>query len=103
MATRFPLKDVASKAAALWTTVGGLLTALATVGVITADQNTTLQIVYGAIGTIIAAATSALAAFKVRKDGEPLVTPVADPRSNEGDRLVVSGDIIEPRQGPTGV
>jgi hypothetical protein len=103
MATRFPLSDVAKKAAALWTTVGGLLTALATVGVITADQNTTLQIVYGAIGTIVAAVTSAFAAMKVRKDGEPLVTPVADPRNDQGDRLVVSGDVIPPRQGPTGV
>jgi hypothetical protein len=103
MATRFPLKDVASKAASLWTTVGALATALAAIGIITTDQNTALQVVYGAIGTIVAGVTSALAAFKVRKDGEPLVTPLADPRNDQGDRLVVSGDVIQPRQGPTGV
>jgi hypothetical protein len=40
------------------------------------------------VATLAAAGTSALAAFGVRKRAEPLVTPVADPRDNDGTTLV---------------
>lgn len=33
----------------------------------------------------------ALAAFGIVKRAEPQVTPVADPRDNQGNRLVVGG------------
>ncbi len=85
---RFPLKTAAHSAARIWTAVGGIVTGLTGVGIITADQNTALQGLLVGIGAVVAAATSAAAAFGVRRQAEPLVTPVADPRDNDGAHLV---------------
>lgn len=84
----FPLADAAHSAAKVWTAVGGIVTGLAGVGIITADQNTALQGLLAAVATIAAAGTSTLAAFGVRKQAEPLVTPVADPHGDNGEKLV---------------
>ncbi|MEV6879779.1 hypothetical protein [Amycolatopsis sp. NPDC051128] len=88
MSERFPLKAAATTAAKIWTTVGGVVTGLAGVGIITADQNTALQALLAGVATLAAAGTSALAAFGVQKRAEPLVTPVAEPRDDDGTTLV---------------
>lgn len=87
-ADRFPLRTAASTAAKVWTAVGGVVTGLAGVGIITADQNTALQGLLAGVATLVAAGTSALAAFGVRKRAEPHVTPVDDPRADDGSTLV---------------
>jgi hypothetical protein len=88
MTTRFPLADAAKSAATLWTAVGGIVTGLAGVGIITADQNTALQAVLVAVTAVVGGVTSALAAFGVKRQAEPLVTPLADPRNNLGEELL---------------
>lgn len=85
---RFPLASAARSAAKIWTAVGGIVTGLAGAGIITADQNTALQGLLVAVATLAGAGTSAAAAFGVRRQAEPLVTPVADPRDDDGTRLV---------------
>ncbi len=85
---RFPLKTAANSAARIWTAIGGIATGLAGVGIINADQNTALQGVLVAVATLIGAAMSAAAAFGVRRQAEPLVTPVADPRDDNGVSLL---------------
>lgn len=88
MSLRFPLASAAKTAATLWTAVGGIVTGLAGVGIITADQNTALQGLLVAITAVVGGATSALAAFGVKRQAEPLVTPLSDPRNNLGEPLV---------------
>ncbi|MEV6908032.1 hypothetical protein [Amycolatopsis sp. NPDC051071] len=85
---RFPLAAAARKSSAIWTAVGGIVTGLAGVGIITADQNTAVQGLLVAVTAVVGAATSAAAAFGVRRQAEPLVTPVDDPRADDGTRLV---------------
>ncbi len=84
---RFPVAAAARSAAKIWTAVGGIVTGLAGVGIITVDQNTALQGVLAGVATVVAAGTSALAAFGVRRRAEPLVTPVDDPRAADGTPL----------------
>lgn len=87
MANRFPLKDAAASAARVWAALGGIAAGLAGVGIITVDQNTALQGVLAAVVALVTAGSTAAAAFGVRKQAEPLVTPVADPQDNAGRRL----------------
>lgn len=87
MSDRFPLKAAAVTAAKIWTAVGAVVTGLAGVGIITADQNIALQALLAGVALLAAAGTSALAAFGVRKRAEPLVTPVVDPRDDNGTPL----------------
>jgi hypothetical protein len=91
MSTRFPLASAAKSAATLWTAVGGIVTGLAGVGIITVDQNGALQGLLVAVTAVVGGVTSTLAAFGVRKQAEPLVTPVADPRNDAGEQLLPAG------------
>lgn len=84
---RFPLKTAAAAAAKIWAAIGGIVTGLTGVGIITADQNTAVQSLLVAVGVFVAAVSSVLAAFGVRRQAEPLVTPVADPRDDDGQKL----------------
>ncbi|MEV6876247.1 hypothetical protein [Amycolatopsis sp. NPDC051128] len=84
---RFPLAGAARSAAKLWAAVGGIVTGLAGVGIITADQNTALQGLLVGVATVAGAGTSVLAAFGVRRQAEPLVTSVVDPRADDGTKL----------------
>lgn len=84
---RFPLKAAARSAAKIWAAVAAIVTGLATAGIITADQGTALQGVLAGVATLVAAGTSALAAFGVRRHAEPHVTPVDDPRAVDGTPL----------------
>ncbi|RKT49269.1 hypothetical protein C8E97_6765 [Saccharothrix australiensis] len=57
-------------------------------GAITAEQSGALQAVLTTTAALGAAVTSALAALGVARRGEPLVTPMHDPRDDAGRRLV---------------
>jgi len=74
----------------IWTATGGIVTGLAGVGIITAEQDTAVQDVL--VAALVGAGTSAAAAFDVRRQAEPLVTSVADPRDDIGATLTpISG------------
>jgi hypothetical protein len=88
MSVRFPLAAAAKTASTVWGAIGGIVTGLAGVGIVTVDQNTALQALLVAVTAVVGAGTSVLAAFGVRKQAEPLVTPVADPQNNAGQKLV---------------
>ncbi|WET78742.1 hypothetical protein P3102_32610 [Amycolatopsis sp. QT-25] len=81
MTDRFPLKTAARSAARSWTAIGGIVTGLAGVGIVIAEQDTVVQ------GVLVGAAASAAAAFGVRRQAEPLAFPVADPRDDNGGTL----------------
>lgn len=80
---RRPLAGVGKKVAAALAVLGSLVSTLATVGAITADQSTTVQAALVALGTLATAVTAVLAAFGVVRKGEPLVTPMSDPRADD--------------------
>jgi hypothetical protein len=86
--SRFPVADAASMSAKVWGTIAALVAALAGVGVISVDQNTTLQAVIVGAGALVSAVSTALAAFKVRNVAEPLVTPLVEPRDDRGNQLI---------------
>lgn len=66
-----------------------LITAAGTGGILlSADQVTALQGVLGATLPLVTASSVALTAFGIRKRSEPLVTPMEDPRDNDGTQLV---------------
>jgi len=87
ISTRFPLKSIAAQVSK-WT---GFLTAAATAaagwGILTAAQGDAVTGLLGAVPGVLAWVGTALAAFGVAGQGEPLVTPVADPRDNSNRTL----------------
>lgn len=88
--TRYPLQSIASQVSK-WT---GFLTATATAaagwGILSVAQGDAVTGLLGAVPGALAWIGTALAAFGVVRQGEPLVTPVADPRSNDGAQLTAS-------------
>lgn len=85
---RHPLRGVARKVGAALAALGGAASALATVGAITAEQDTAIKATLTAVVGLITAGSALLAAFGVRRQGEPLVTPIAAPRDHDGVALV---------------
>ncbi|RKT49369.1 hypothetical protein [Saccharothrix australiensis] len=85
---RTPLRGIARRLAVGLAVLGGAVSGLATVGAITAEQSGALQAVLTTTAALGAAVTSALAALGVARRGEPLVTPMHDPRDDAGRRLV---------------
>ncbi|NUR80732.1 MAG: hypothetical protein HOQ21_09850 [Dermatophilaceae bacterium] len=84
---RHPLAGVAAKVGAIRAAVGAAVSALAVVGVLTTDQSAAVDAVLGAVAVLASALGPLWAAFSVKSKGEPLVTPVADPRDNDGRQL----------------
>lgn len=85
---RRPLAGVSKKVGAVLAVLGSVVSTLATVGAITADQSTAVQVAFGALAALVTAVTAVLTAFGIVKRAEPLVTPVSDPRTDEGVPLV---------------
>lgn len=99
---RNPLREVAGKVGVAWSVVSGLVSALAMFGVLsvaTAHAITAagdaLPSTIVALGTVIAGITpivgGIVAAYRTAVHGENHVTPVSDPRSADGSRLVSAG------------
>lgn len=83
-----PVRDVAGTVATWTAGLGALVVSLVGFGVFTAVQGDALTGLLGAIPGVVAWASSAVAAFRVAGKAQPLVTPVADPRTNAGVRLI---------------
>lgn len=85
-----PLDDAASRTAKVVGTLSALVTALAGAGiaVLSAEQASALTALLGAIPGVVALAGTTIAAFRVRDIAKPDVTPVDDPRDNQGNHLV---------------
>lgn len=85
-----PLDDAASRTAKIVGTLSALVTAVAGAGIalISAEQASALTALLGAIPGAVALVGTAVAAFRVRDIAKPDVTPVEDPRANDGTALV---------------
>lgn len=85
-----PLDDAASRVAKVVGTLSALLTAVSGAGIalITVEQADAVTALLGAAPGLVALAGGVLAAFRVRDIAKPDVTPVADPRDNQGNVLV---------------
>lgn len=85
-----PLDDAASKVAKVVGTLGAFVTALAGAGiaVLTTDQADAVTALLGVIPGLVTLASVAIGSFRVRDIAKPDVTPVDDPRTNDGVPLV---------------
>ena len=62
------------------------------VNLLTDDQANALTALLAAVPGIVGAVSVVLTAFGIVRRSEPLVTPMSDPRDNDGSPLVVVGD-----------
>lgn len=100
-----PLGEVASKVGVAWAAAGGVVSALATFGVLSSVQASAIQAAgeaapgtITAVGTVIAGilplVTGIVSAFRTASAGKEKVTPVSDPRADDGTRLVRSDSVV---------
>lgn len=92
-----PLADLAARWAKTLAVLLGLVTSLASVGVLSVDQAagvtntlTALDVTVAALIGLVTAVTGAAGAFRVARQGEQVVTPLASPRDHAGRVLVPS-------------
>lgn len=85
-----PLDDAASKVARTVGTLSALVTALAGAGIalLSAEQADAVTGLLGAVPGVVALIGTVVAAFRVRDVAKPEVTPIEDPRANDGTPLV---------------
>ena len=85
-----PLENAASRTVRVVGTLSALVTALAGSGiaVLSAEQADALTALLGAVPGVLTLVATALAAFGVVAKAKPEVTPVDDPRDNQGNHLV---------------
>jgi hypothetical protein len=77
------VKSVGGAVAAL----GGLVTWAGSFGLLTVQQTATSSALLALVPGAFAAVVALLASFGVARAGEPLVTPLSDPRDNSGRAL----------------
>jgi len=92
-----PLQTIAGNVSKGLGMVTALVVAAAGYGIISVTQGSALEGLLGAIPGVLTAIGNVLIAFKVATRGEPKVTPLLDPRSNDGQALLPGG--IETRGG----
>jgi len=78
------VKSVGGAVAAL----GGLVTWAGSFGLLSVQQTAASSALLGLVPGTFAAVVALLASFGVARAAEPLVTPMADPRNDEGTALV---------------
>lgn len=94
-----PLGEAASRTGAAWSILSGVVSALVAYGVLTVTQATAINAAgeaispaVTAVGTVVAGLmpviSGLVSAFRTATAGRELVTPVADPRANDGTPLV---------------
>ncbi len=86
-----PLLDAASVTSRVVGTVGTLVAMLVGWGVVSLAQQDAVDGLLGAIPGLVTLVTTVLAAFGVVRRGEPLVTPLSDPRDAKLRTLVTLG------------
>ncbi|MGH3989314.1 MAG: hypothetical protein ACRDTZ_18690 [Pseudonocardiaceae bacterium] len=101
-----PLRQAAAHWARILAVGGGLVTSLTTGGLLSADQAaalgaglTALDVLYAAGVGVVTAAVGVTAAFRTARTGERQVTPVADPRDDQGRVLVPATAPLDPTGG----
>lgn len=100
---RRPLDSIAAKVGAVRAAVGGAVSALAVVGVLTIEQSTAVDATLAAVAVLASVLGPLWSAFAVKKHGEPVVTPVADPRDDAGRQLVPATRGPDDAYGVTGL
>ncbi len=85
-----PLDEAAGRVARVVGTLSALVTALSGAGiaVLSTEQANALTALLGSIPGLVTLVAVAIAAFRVRTIAKPDVTPVEDPRANDGTPLV---------------
>lgn len=82
-----PLRDAASRLSQVLGIAGALITGLVGWGVLTAAQGDAVTGLLGLIPGVVTAVVAVLSAFGVVRAGEPQVTPLSDPRDDDGTPL----------------
>lgn len=90
---RNPLRSVAATVAKVTGLLATLVTALAGYGIVTAVQGDAVTGLLGAIPGVVTLIGTVIAAFQTATKGEEQVTPVADPRANDGTPLVPANTV----------
>jgi hypothetical protein len=85
---RNPLRTVASAVAKATGLAAAAVTSIVGFGILTAVQGNALIGLLGIIPGLITAIGTAWAAFRTAARGEQHVTPLADPRDNDGTPLI---------------
>jgi hypothetical protein len=104
-----PLREVANKVGTAWSAVAAVVGAATSFGLLTSAQAEALAAtgealpgIVLALGTIAGAliplAGGIVASFSTVKVAKDHVTPVSDPRDNEGNKL--TPDVVAPVAGP---
>lgn len=88
---RHPLARIARTVGTVRAVVAAVLSVPAVVVLVGADVPTAVDAVLGALLGLLATVGPLWSAIAVRRRGEPLVTPVADPRDDAGRPLVARG------------
>lgn len=97
-----PLSTAASKVGTAWSAAAGVVSALVSFGVLTAAQGDAITAVgetapstITALGTIVAGVlplvSGVVASFRTASAAKDDVTPVLDPRDNDGNKLTPAG------------
>jgi len=84
---RYPLAAASARKGGWFAGLSGLVGVAVVVGFITQDQANALNVTLVAIGALITTVSPLLTAFGIRRKVEPLVTPVAEPRDDDGNSL----------------
>lgn len=85
---RNPLRPIAVRVGTIVGVLSAVATSLTGYGVINSVQGDAAVGLLGAIPGVITLAGTLFAAFHTARQGEDKVTPVADPRADDGTRLV---------------
>lgn len=91
-----PVRDAASGVAKVVASVGGLITAGVSFGLLTAVQGDAITGLLGLIPGVVAAALPVWSAFRTATEAEPMVTPVSAPatRTYDGRLVPLVPDIV---------
>lgn len=83
-----PLQEAADDATQIHGMWMGISTAVVSAGLISLTASNLIAATLGIVPGLLAMVSTALGAHVVVRAGEPLVTPVTDPRDNDGHPLV---------------
>ncbi len=83
-----PLQEAASRLSKVLGVAGAVVTALVGFGIFSLAQGDAVQGLLGAIPGVVTAVVAVLSAFGVVRAAEPQVTPLSDPRDNDGNKLI---------------
>lgn len=87
-----PLGEAASHTGAAWSIVSGIVGALVGYGALTVTQATAIAPAVTAVGTVVAGLmpviSGLVSAYRTASAGREHVTPMADPRANDGTPLI---------------